>query len=30
VMHNIRQFSNVGAVTVNGSEQPIWRLVERK
>jgi class 3 adenylate cyclase len=30
VMRDIRQFSNVGTVTVGGSEQPIWRLAERK
>jgi class 3 adenylate cyclase len=30
VMRDIRQFSNAGTVTVNGSEQPVWRLAERK
>jgi hypothetical protein len=29
-MHDIRQFNNAGTVTVNGSEQPVWRLAERK
>ncbi|MDT5228254.1 MAG: hypothetical protein QOH94_2047 [Mycobacterium sp.] len=30
VMRDIRQFANAGTVTVNGAEQPVWRLVERK
>jgi class 3 adenylate cyclase len=30
VMRDIRQFSPAGSLTVDGSEQPIWRLVERK
>ena len=30
VMRDIRQFTNAGTVTVDGAEQPIWRLVERK
>jgi class 3 adenylate cyclase len=30
VMRDIRQFANVGTVTVNGAEQPVWRLAERK
>jgi class 3 adenylate cyclase len=30
VMRDIRQFSPAGSITVDGSEQPIWRLSERK
>jgi class 3 adenylate cyclase len=30
VMRDIRQFSPAGSITVGGSEQPIWRLAERK
>jgi hypothetical protein len=30
VMRDIRQFANVGTVTVGGVEQSIWRLAERK
>jgi class 3 adenylate cyclase len=30
VMRDIRQFANAGTVTVNGAEQPVWRLAERK
>jgi class 3 adenylate cyclase len=30
VMRDIRQFTPAGSVTVNGVEQPIWRLAERK
>jgi class 3 adenylate cyclase len=30
VMRDIRQFSPAGSLTVDGSEQPIWRLVDRK
>jgi class 3 adenylate cyclase len=30
VMRDIRQFAQVGSLTIDGSEQPIWRLVERK
>ena len=30
VMRDIRQFTPAGSVTVNGLEQPIWRLAERK
>jgi class 3 adenylate cyclase len=30
VMRDIRQFANVGTVTVGGTEQAIWRLAERK
>ena len=30
VMRDIRQFADAGTVTVNGAEQPVWRLVERK
>jgi class 3 adenylate cyclase len=29
VMHDIRQFTPAGSITVGGSEQPIWRLSER-
>jgi hypothetical protein len=29
-MRDIRQFTPAGSVTVDGSEQPIWRLAERK
>jgi hypothetical protein len=29
-MRDIRQFSPAGSVTVDGLEQPIWRLAERK
>jgi hypothetical protein len=30
VMRDIRQFTPAGSVTVDGLEQPIWRLAERK
>ena len=30
VMRDIRQFTPAGSLTVDGSEQPVWRLVERK
>jgi class 3 adenylate cyclase len=30
VMRDIRQFTAAGSITVDGSEQPIWRLSERK
>lgn len=30
VMRDIRQFTAAGTVTVNGTEQPIWRLADRK
>jgi class 3 adenylate cyclase len=30
VMRDIRHFTPAGSVTVDGSEQPIWRLSERK
>ena len=30
VMRDIRQFTNAGTVTVDGAEQAIWRLTERK
>jgi class 3 adenylate cyclase len=30
VMRDIRQFTPAGSITVGGSEQPIWRLSERK
>ncbi|WP_343709246.1 adenylate/guanylate cyclase domain-containing protein, partial [Mycobacterium sp.] len=30
VMRDIRGFSAAGTVTVNGAEQPIWRLTDRK
>jgi class 3 adenylate cyclase len=30
VMRDIRHFTPAGAITVGGSEQPIWRLSERK
>jgi class 3 adenylate cyclase len=30
VMRDIRQFTPAGSVTVDGVEQPIWRLAERK
>jgi len=30
VMRDIRQFTPAGSITVGGSEQPIWRLAERK
>jgi class 3 adenylate cyclase len=30
VMHDIRQFTPAGTITVGGSEQPIWRLSERQ
>ncbi|WP_424391341.1 adenylate/guanylate cyclase domain-containing protein [Mycobacterium sp.] len=30
VMRDIRQFTPAGSITVDGSEQPIWRLSERK
>jgi class 3 adenylate cyclase len=30
VMRDIRQFANAGTVTVDGTEQSIWRLTERK
>ncbi len=30
VMRDIRQFANAGTVTVDGVEQAIWRLTERK
>ena len=30
VMHDIRQFTPAGSITVGGVEQPIWRLAERK
>jgi hypothetical protein len=29
-MRDIRQFANAGTVTVDGVEQAIWRLTERK
>jgi len=28
VMHNVRQFTPAGTISVGGSEQPIWRLSE--
>jgi class 3 adenylate cyclase len=30
VMRDIRQFANAGTVAVDGAEQSIWRLTERK
>jgi class 3 adenylate cyclase len=30
VMHDIRQFTPAGSITVDGSERPIWRLSERQ
>jgi class 3 adenylate cyclase len=30
VMRDIRQFTPAGSITVDGAEQPIWRLSERK
>ena len=30
VMHDIRQFTPAGSITVGGVAQPIWRLAERK
>jgi len=30
VMRDIRQFTPAGSIAVDGSEQPIWRLTERK
>jgi class 3 adenylate cyclase len=30
VMRDIRQFTPAGSITVDGSEQPVWRLSERK
>jgi class 3 adenylate cyclase len=30
VMRDIRQFTSAGTITVNGVEQPIWRLSERQ
>ncbi len=30
VMRDIRQFTPAGSITVDGSEQPIWRLSERR
>ncbi len=30
VMRDIRQFTPAGSITVDGSEQPIWRLSDRK
>ncbi|HXS85905.1 MAG TPA: adenylate/guanylate cyclase domain-containing protein [Mycobacterium sp.] len=30
VMRDIRQFTAAGTVTVDGAEQPIWRLTDRK
>jgi class 3 adenylate cyclase len=30
VMHDIRQFTPAGSITVGGVEQPIWRLVDRR
>jgi len=30
VMRDIRQFTPAGSITVDGSEQPIWRLAERQ
>jgi class 3 adenylate cyclase len=30
VMRDIRQFTPAGSITVDGSEQPIWRLADRK
>ncbi len=30
VMRDIRQFTPAGTITVDGSEQPIWRLADRK
>jgi class 3 adenylate cyclase len=30
VMRDSRQFTSVGAITVDGEEQPIWRLAERQ
>jgi class 3 adenylate cyclase len=30
LMRDIRQFTPAGSITVDGSEQPIWRLSERK
>jgi hypothetical protein len=29
-MRDIRQFANAGTVTVDGTEQSIWCLTERK
>jgi hypothetical protein len=29
-MRDSRQFTSVGAITVDGVEQPIWRLAERQ
>jgi hypothetical protein len=30
VMRDGRNFTSAGAITVDGEEQPIWRLVERQ
>jgi class 3 adenylate cyclase len=30
VMRDIRQFTPAGAVMVDGAEQPIWRLTDRR
>ena len=30
VMRDIRQFTPAGTVTVDGADQPIWRLTDRK
>jgi class 3 adenylate cyclase len=30
VMRDIRQFTPAGSLTVGGSQQPIWRLADRK
>ena len=30
VVHDIRQFTPAGSITVGGVEQPIWRLADRK
>jgi class 3 adenylate cyclase len=30
VMRDIRQFTSAGTITVEGVEQPVWRLAERK
>jgi class 3 adenylate cyclase len=30
VMRDIRQFTSAGSITVDGAEQQIWRLSERK
>ncbi|MGA8547860.1 MAG: adenylate/guanylate cyclase domain-containing protein [Mycobacterium sp.] len=30
VMHDIRQFTPAGSITVGGVEQPIWRLADRR